>query len=71
MRIVHVARDAAFERMLGGADHAASVIRRRAGHAFDPDVVAALADYAAGLLPATRLRRGTKRWPANRGRIHS
>ena len=50
MRIVHVARDAAFQRMLGGADHAASVIRRRAGHAFDPDVVAALADDAAGLI---------------------
>ncbi len=50
MRIVHVARDAAFQRMLGGADRAASVIRRRAGHAFDPDVVAALADDAAGLI---------------------
>ena len=50
MRIVHVARDAAFQRMLGGADRAASVIRRRAGHAFDPDVVAALADDAADLI---------------------
>ena len=50
MRIVHVARDAAFQRMLGGAEHAASVVRRRAGHAFDPDVVAALADEAAGIL---------------------
>jgi HD-GYP domain-containing protein (c-di-GMP phosphodiesterase class II) len=50
MRIVHVARDAAFQRMLGGADRAASVIRRRAGHAFDPDVVAVLADDAAGLI---------------------
>jgi HD-GYP domain-containing protein (c-di-GMP phosphodiesterase class II) len=42
MRIVHVARDAAFQRMLGGASHAVGVVRRRAGHAFDPDVVAAL-----------------------------
>jgi HD-GYP domain-containing protein (c-di-GMP phosphodiesterase class II) len=50
MRIVHVARDAAFQRMLGGADRAALVIRHRAGHAFDPDVVAALADDAAGLI---------------------
>jgi HD-GYP domain-containing protein (c-di-GMP phosphodiesterase class II) len=50
MRIVHVARDAAFQRMLGGADRAAAVIRRRAGHAFDPDVVAALAEDAAGLI---------------------
>ena len=48
MRIVHVARDAAFQRMLGGAEHAASVIRRRAGHAFDPEVVAAFADEGAG-----------------------
>ena len=48
MRIVHVARDAAFQRMLGGVDHAISVVRRRAGHAFDPDVVAALADAAVG-----------------------
>lgn len=43
MRIVHVARDAAFQRMIGGAAYAGSVIRRRAGHAFDPEVVAALA----------------------------
>ena len=47
MRIVHVARDAAFQRMLGGVDHATSVVRRRAGHAFDSDVVAALLDGAA------------------------
>jgi HD-GYP domain-containing protein (c-di-GMP phosphodiesterase class II) len=44
MRIVHVARDASFQRMLGGAEYAVSVVRRRAGHAFDPEVVAALAD---------------------------
>jgi HD-GYP domain-containing protein (c-di-GMP phosphodiesterase class II) len=50
MRIVHVARDFAFQRMLGSVDHAASVVRRRAGHAFDPDVVAALVDDAAGPL---------------------
>jgi HD-GYP domain-containing protein (c-di-GMP phosphodiesterase class II) len=50
MRIVHVARDAAFQRMLGGVDHAKSVVGHRAGHAFDPDVVAALLDGAAGPL---------------------
>jgi HD-GYP domain-containing protein (c-di-GMP phosphodiesterase class II) len=49
MRIVHVARDAAFQRMLGGAEYAASVVRRRAGHAFDPEVVAALMGEDAGL----------------------
>ena len=48
MRIVHVARDAAFQRMLGGAEHAASVVRGRARHAFDPEVVAAFADDGAG-----------------------
>ena len=50
MRIVQVARDAAFQRMLGGAEYAASVVRRRAGHAFDPEVVAALAGEGAGIL---------------------
>ncbi len=50
MRIVHVARDATFQRMLGGAEHAASVVRRRAGHAFDPEVVAALADEESSFL---------------------
>ena len=42
VRIVHVARDAAFQHMLGGEEHAARIIGERAGHAFDPDVVAAL-----------------------------
>jgi HD-GYP domain-containing protein (c-di-GMP phosphodiesterase class II) len=50
MRIVHVARDAAFQRMLGGAEYAASVVRRRAGHAFDPEVAAALAGEGTGFL---------------------
>jgi HD-GYP domain-containing protein (c-di-GMP phosphodiesterase class II) len=49
MRIVHVARDATFQRMLGGVDRAVSVVRRRAGHAFDPDVVSALSEEASGL----------------------
>jgi HD-GYP domain-containing protein (c-di-GMP phosphodiesterase class II) len=48
MRIVHVARDAAFQKMLVGAEQATAVIRRRAGHAFDPQVVAAITDDAAG-----------------------
>ena len=49
MRIVHVARDATFQRMLGGAEHAASVIRRRGGHAFDPDIVAAFGTDTAAI----------------------
>jgi len=52
VRIAQVARDAAFQRMLGGPEYAASVIRRRAGRAFDPVVAATLADGAAGLLAA-------------------
>jgi HD-GYP domain-containing protein (c-di-GMP phosphodiesterase class II) len=50
VRIVHVARDAAFQRMLGGDETAARVIRERAGHAFDPAIAALLADEAAGIL---------------------
>jgi HD-GYP domain-containing protein (c-di-GMP phosphodiesterase class II) len=50
VRIVQVARDAAFQRMLGGPDLAARVIRQRAGSAFDPVVAAYLADGAAELL---------------------
>jgi HD-GYP domain-containing protein (c-di-GMP phosphodiesterase class II) len=44
VRIVHVARDATFHRMLGGTQHAVAVVRERAGGAFDPAVVGALAD---------------------------
>ena len=52
VRIAQVARDAAFQRMLGGPEYAARVIRRRAGRAFDPVVAATFADGAAGLLAA-------------------
>ena len=44
VRIVHVARDATFHRMIGGPDVAARVVRSRAGHAFDPVVATRLAD---------------------------
>ena len=50
VRIVHVARDATFHRMVGGVDAAVGVIRERAGGAFDPGVVAALADGAGEIL---------------------
>ena len=36
VRIVHVARDATFQRMIAGPEVAAQVVRSRAGHAFDP-----------------------------------
>jgi HD-GYP domain-containing protein (c-di-GMP phosphodiesterase class II) len=50
VRIASVARDAAFQRMLGGAELAARVVRRRAGGAFDPAVAIPLADAAGELL---------------------
>jgi HD-GYP domain-containing protein (c-di-GMP phosphodiesterase class II) len=52
VRIVHVARDAAFQRMLGGEEFAARVVRERAGHAFDPAIAALLADGAADIAAA-------------------
>ncbi len=50
MRIAHVARDAALQRMLGGAEFAARVVRERAGRAFDPTIATRLADEAAEVL---------------------
>lgn len=50
VRIAHVARDATFQHLVGGAVHAAGLLRRRAGGAFDPDVVACLADDAEAIL---------------------
>ena len=49
VRILHVARDAALHRALGGDDHAVEVIRARAGAAFDPAVAACLADNASDI----------------------
>ena len=42
IRIVHVARDANFQRFLHGPARAVDVVRERAGGAFDPAVVEAL-----------------------------
>jgi HD-GYP domain-containing protein (c-di-GMP phosphodiesterase class II) len=50
VRVASVARDAVFQRMLGGPEFAAEVIRRRAGGAFDPAVAIPLADAASELL---------------------
>jgi len=50
VRIVHVARDASFQRMLGGEEFAARVVRERAGRAFDPAIATRLADEAAEIL---------------------
>jgi len=50
VRIVHVARDATFHRMIGGPEAAARVVRGRAGHAFDPAVATRLAEDAEEIL---------------------
>lgn len=50
MRIVHVARDAAFQSMLGGSEYAAQMVSERAGGAFDPVIAGRLADRAAEIL---------------------
>lgn len=50
MRIVHVARDAAFQNLIGGVTHAAEVVKNRGGGAFDPEIAKAFADNAADLL---------------------
>lgn len=50
VRIVHVARDAAFQRLLGGEEFAAQVVRKRAGSAFDPAIATLLADEATEIL---------------------
>jgi DNA-binding CsgD family transcriptional regulator len=50
MRIVHVAVDAALQRLLGGEEHAARVVRKHAGHGLDPEVAACLAEDAPAIL---------------------
>jgi HD-GYP domain-containing protein (c-di-GMP phosphodiesterase class II) len=50
MRIVHVAVDAALQRLLGGDERVVRLISERAGHAFDPEVVACLVDDAERIL---------------------
>lgn len=46
MRIAVLARDAAFQREVGGVEHATKTIAERAGGAFDPDLASALIDQA-------------------------
>jgi HD-GYP domain-containing protein (c-di-GMP phosphodiesterase class II) len=50
MRIVHVATDAALQRLLGGSEHAARLVQERAGHAFDPVVAGCLVEEAHEIL---------------------
>ena len=50
MRIAHVARDIDVQRVLGGAELAARVVRERAGSAFDPAIAACFVDEAQEML---------------------
>jgi HD-GYP domain-containing protein (c-di-GMP phosphodiesterase class II) len=50
MRIVHVAVDAAFQRLLGGEERVVRLVGERAGHAFDPEVAACLVEDAERIL---------------------
>jgi HD-GYP domain-containing protein (c-di-GMP phosphodiesterase class II) len=50
MRIVQLAVDAAFQRLLGGEERVVRVVRERARHAFDPEIAACLADHAGEIL---------------------
>jgi HD-GYP domain-containing protein (c-di-GMP phosphodiesterase class II) len=50
MRIVHVARDAAVHRMLGGVEAAAHAVRAHGGAGLDPTIATRLADEAPEIL---------------------
>ena len=52
IRLMHVARDAAFQRLIGGDAHAIETIRRRAGHAFDPEVARTFVLHASDIMRA-------------------
>ena len=50
LRIIHVGRDATYQRLIGDDDYVIEVIRSRAGHAFDPEVATAFVDNAEFVL---------------------
>jgi HD-GYP domain-containing protein (c-di-GMP phosphodiesterase class II) len=50
MRIVHVAVDAAFQRLIGGPEHARDRISERSGHAFDPEIATCLVENGDDVL---------------------
>jgi HD-GYP domain-containing protein (c-di-GMP phosphodiesterase class II) len=50
LRVIHVARDAALQRMIGGEEYAARVVQERAGGAFDPAIAARLVREAGDIL---------------------
>jgi HD-GYP domain-containing protein (c-di-GMP phosphodiesterase class II) len=50
MRIVHVAVDATYQRMLGDVEHATRLARERAGVGLDPEIATCLAEAADEIL---------------------
>lgn len=50
IRIAHVGRDAAYQRLIGGVEHAARVVRERSGRAFDPEVADTFVRHADDIL---------------------
>jgi HD-GYP domain-containing protein (c-di-GMP phosphodiesterase class II) len=70
MRIVHVAVDAAFQRLLGGEEHAARVVREHAGHGLDPEVATCFADDAAEILVLDREASAWEETLASESRPH-
>jgi hypothetical protein len=52
VRIVHVARDAAYQRVVGGDDHAVDTMRERVGHAFDPVIAGRFVEEAPEIMAA-------------------
>ncbi len=53
LRIIHVGRDAAYQRLIGDDSYVKDVIRSRSGKAFDPDVVSVFLDHADAVLGPT------------------
>ncbi len=54
MRIVHVARDAAFQRLLGDDEFVAALMNQRAGRALDPIVTSVVVGNPAEILETDR-----------------
>jgi HD-GYP domain-containing protein (c-di-GMP phosphodiesterase class II) len=50
IRITQVARDAAYQRVVGGDEHAVEAIRERAGGAFDPAIAARFIEAAPDIM---------------------
>ena len=55
IRIVQVARDAAYQRVIGGDDHAVELIRQRSGHAFDPGIAGRFIEAASEIMAAAEV----------------